>query len=192
MKYKFIAEGENCDTCNKLNGKVFDIKDAKVGVNLQPMHPNCDCMTGILDHAGNIEILLCNRESKDGKDILTELLSTKLYSLSANFKLYSLRVDAINPGLSPMLDLPFLEWINTSKMTTEHLDLIESSWGHFPKQGTVEWGDTQFVEWLIGFVFNGGKEEKIEPFKDQWIAGYKDAIIAAAIKYDIPPVFAYV
>lgn len=85
MKYKFIAEGENCDTCNKLNGKVFDIKDAKVGVNLQPMHPNCDCMTGILDANGIIIALLSNKEKgKDGKNVLMELIAGKQFSFGQN------------------------------------------------------------------------------------------------------------
>ena len=111
MKYKFIAEGENCDTCNKLNGKVFDIKDAKVGVNLQPMHPNCDCMTGILDANGIIIALLSNKEKgKDGKNVLMELIAGKQFSFGQNPQLNLLNGNATNAGLSVLFDLPFVEW----------------------------------------------------------------------------------
>ena len=72
--------------------------------------------------------------------------------------------------------------------TNEHTDLINSTQGLSPENGTDEWDTLQFLSWWADFGLHGGKFEKIEPFKDQWIAGYKDAIIAAAEKYDVPPV----
>lgn len=42
-KYQFLGGG--CEICQRLNGKVFDIKDAKAGENLPPIHPNCKCTT---------------------------------------------------------------------------------------------------------------------------------------------------
>lgn len=41
--YKFITaiDGRQCDECGKLNGKVFAIAEAEVGVNLPPIHSNC-------------------------------------------------------------------------------------------------------------------------------------------------------
>lgn len=42
-KYKYNAEPSACKICQKLNGRTFKIKDAKVGTNMFPMHPNCKC-----------------------------------------------------------------------------------------------------------------------------------------------------
>lgn len=42
-RYRFLGGG--CEICQKLNGKVFDVKDAKAGENLPPIHPNCKCTT---------------------------------------------------------------------------------------------------------------------------------------------------
>lgn len=46
-KYEFIAyiDERTSETCTALNGKRFDIKDAEVGVNYPPMHPNCRSTT---------------------------------------------------------------------------------------------------------------------------------------------------
>lgn len=41
--YEFIAEPDACPECSALDGKVFPLKDAEVGVNAYPMHPNCRC-----------------------------------------------------------------------------------------------------------------------------------------------------
>ncbi len=41
--YEFIAEPDACPECAALDGKVFPLKDAEVGVNAYPMHPNCRC-----------------------------------------------------------------------------------------------------------------------------------------------------
>lgn len=40
-EYTFLSNGY--DVCNSLNGKSFPLKDAKVGINLPPMHPGCRC-----------------------------------------------------------------------------------------------------------------------------------------------------
>ena len=46
-KYEFMAyiDERTSETCTALNGKRFDIKDAEVGVNYPPMHPNCRSTT---------------------------------------------------------------------------------------------------------------------------------------------------
>lgn len=43
--YRYICENssETCDLCASLNGQEFEIKDAKTGENLPPMHPHCKC-----------------------------------------------------------------------------------------------------------------------------------------------------
>lgn len=43
--YEYIAEPSACPICKSLDGKVFNLKDMKVGVNMYPMHPNCKCAT---------------------------------------------------------------------------------------------------------------------------------------------------
>lgn len=41
--YEFIAEPDACPECAALDGKIISLKDAEVGVNAYPMHPNCRC-----------------------------------------------------------------------------------------------------------------------------------------------------
>ena len=63
--YQFVAEGENCEDCNSLSGKTFPLTEAKIGENMAPMHPNCNCRTGVLDEAGNIAFFV--EDLRDGK-----------------------------------------------------------------------------------------------------------------------------
>lgn len=44
-KYRFLSlEAVNsCEDCTSLDGNVYDVEDAQEGVNLPPMHPNCQC-----------------------------------------------------------------------------------------------------------------------------------------------------
>lgn len=44
-KYIFIAEKTACKHCAPLDGRVFSVDKKKVGVNFQPIHPNCRCST---------------------------------------------------------------------------------------------------------------------------------------------------
>lgn len=46
-EYEYLAEidSRTSDICRELNGKIFKVKDAKVGVNYCPMHPNCRSTT---------------------------------------------------------------------------------------------------------------------------------------------------
>lgn len=46
-EYIFIAESSACDICSDLDGEVFKIKDAQVGVNAYPVHPNCKCSSAL-------------------------------------------------------------------------------------------------------------------------------------------------
>ena len=39
----YVAEPGACDICGPLEGKLFPIKDAQIGLNLKPLHPNCRC-----------------------------------------------------------------------------------------------------------------------------------------------------
>ena len=42
-KYRFLGGG--CPICQRLNGQVFNLQEAKAGENLPPIHPNCKCTT---------------------------------------------------------------------------------------------------------------------------------------------------
>ena len=44
-KYRFLSlEAVNsCQECTDLDGNVYDVDDAQEGVNLPPIHPNCQC-----------------------------------------------------------------------------------------------------------------------------------------------------
>ena len=46
-KYEFLAtlDKRTCKDCGKLDGKIFNTKDAKAGFNYPPLHPNDRCTT---------------------------------------------------------------------------------------------------------------------------------------------------
>lgn len=41
--YRYVAEPGACEICEDLNGTVHVVKEAQIGVNCHPMHPNCRC-----------------------------------------------------------------------------------------------------------------------------------------------------
>lgn len=45
-RYEYVAtlDERTCPVCGRLDGKTFKLEDAKKGVNLPPMHPNCRCV----------------------------------------------------------------------------------------------------------------------------------------------------
>ncbi len=45
MQYRYVCENSDssCEICIELDGRDFDISEAKAGTNLPPMHPNCRC-----------------------------------------------------------------------------------------------------------------------------------------------------
>lgn len=139
-KYLYITEGSSCDVCENLNGEVFNIDDAEVGVNLQPMHPNCDCATGILDKYGNIVALLNNKKDeevsreKDNKFLNNIQTALDIAGLvpgygevadGMNAVIYALRGDYINAGLSGSAMIPFAGWFSTGgKLTGKALKIV--------------------------------------------------------------------
>lgn len=38
-----LGDGHTCSTCRSMDGRVFNIDDAKAADNLPPLHPNCRC-----------------------------------------------------------------------------------------------------------------------------------------------------
>lgn len=67
-----------------------------------------------------------------------------------------------------------------------HKDIINNSINAEPQKGTDEWDTLQAALWIADYMISGGKYEKIESFKDQWVEGYREAIKKAAKKFDIP------
>lgn len=62
-----------------------------------------------------------------------------------------------------------------------HSDIIHQSKSVSPEKKPDEWDLKDFAQWqLLG--------QDLFRFKDQWVRGYKDAINAAAARFDIPPV----
>lgn len=54
-KYKFVAtlDARTSDLCGSTDNKVFDVKEAEVGINYPPMHPNCfDRLTQVMTNNG--------------------------------------------------------------------------------------------------------------------------------------------
>lgn len=45
-RYEYVAtlDERTCPVCGGLDGQVFELSEAKAGVNLPPMHPNCRCV----------------------------------------------------------------------------------------------------------------------------------------------------
>ncbi|MBE7031468.1 MAG: hypothetical protein E7401_00725 [Ruminococcaceae bacterium] len=76
--YRFKTNGDNCKACTELDGKVFSIADAEVGVNLAPIHPNCDCTAEVLDE-NEVEIFTVKSKTEDNeKSSILDYLQTSL------------------------------------------------------------------------------------------------------------------
>lgn len=68
-KYRYLAtlDTKTCKHCAELDGKVFLVKDAVVGVNYSPMHPHCRCV--ILPYFDDFETGSRAARDKDGNTI---------------------------------------------------------------------------------------------------------------------------
>lgn len=58
-QYQFLATLDNrtCEVCGKLDGKVFNVSEAKVGINYPPLHPNDRCTTVVHFDGDSLENL---------------------------------------------------------------------------------------------------------------------------------------
>lgn len=76
-EYMILAtlDRKTCDICGDQDTKHYKIKDAKVGVNMPPFHPNCRCTTVV--YFGDDEDMPKERmmRDKDGKSVKTEYMS---------------------------------------------------------------------------------------------------------------------
>lgn len=68
-QYKFVAtlDTRTSPICQELDGKVFNVKDAKAGVNLPAMHPNCRSTT--ISYFDDYEPTVRAARDKDGNRI---------------------------------------------------------------------------------------------------------------------------
>lgn len=81
-KYQFTAtlDHRTSDTCAGLDGEIFELKDAAVGINYPPMHPRCRSTTiPIIDYAAlqNIKEDPLKNEDKDDKIKIEEEYKTR-------------------------------------------------------------------------------------------------------------------
>lgn len=71
-QYRILAtlDSRTCDVCGSVDLKVFNIKDAKAGINLPPFHPNCRCTTTIYfeDDEESTERMMRDENGKSVKD----------------------------------------------------------------------------------------------------------------------------
>lgn len=44
-EYEFVTTEGACMICGPMDGEVFEVTDARPGVNISPIHPNCRCST---------------------------------------------------------------------------------------------------------------------------------------------------
>ncbi len=81
-QYIYIAESSACPICSALDNEVFDLKDAEVGINIYPMHPNCRCSTSAYMDREALERDLNERglfaEGEQPKIQFNEHISSKL------------------------------------------------------------------------------------------------------------------
>lgn len=76
-RYRLITNGDTCEDCTSLNGKIFSVDKAESGKNFPPIHPNCDCTFEIVDEQGNSVVSTDERAEKE-KDDKLGYLSTSL------------------------------------------------------------------------------------------------------------------
>jgi len=79
--------------------------------------------------------------------------------------------------------------VANSHLPNAHMELITAARGFKPEEGTVEWNTPLASRWYASWLNpNVCRETGNDVFKDQWVRGHRNAINAAAEKYNIPPV----
>ncbi|MBQ4516647.1 MAG: minor capsid protein [Clostridia bacterium] len=112
-RYQFVTEGDNCEECSSLDGQVFDIKDAKSGINLAPMHPNCDCGAAVLDKNGGVVMMVGGKESKQNNQntyngIFAPMLRIPKDAAKILKSYYNAQIERVQKIKNP---LSFLDWV---------------------------------------------------------------------------------
>lgn len=64
-------------------------------------------------------------------------------------------------------------------LSSTHNEIRQLASKHSPRPGTEEWTPIKVARYYAG-------QEDVHAFKAQWVRGYRDTIVAAARKYDLP------
>ena len=84
--YRLKVNGDTCEKCTDLDGKIFPISEAKSGINLAPIHPNCDCSAEILDENGSTVFVVGEKaENKENNDSLEYLQASLRQIVLGNY-----------------------------------------------------------------------------------------------------------
>jgi hypothetical protein len=67
------------------------------------------------------------------------------------------------------------------ELSALHREIMNLADLHGPEAGTREWTDGEILRWRLE------GDDALFDFKDQWVRGYRDAIVAAADRFDLPP-----
>lgn len=123
-QYKILAtlDSRTCDTCGSLDLTVFNIEDAKAGINLPPFHPNCRCTTTIYfeDDEEATERMM---RDENGKSVKDEFMSYDEWK-----KKYVDNVDKDESTETKPQDKPkdnINKILKDDKPTQEELDAVE-------------------------------------------------------------------
>ncbi|OQB14539.1 MAG: Phage Mu protein F like protein [Firmicutes bacterium ADurb.Bin193] len=149
-RYLYFAEGESCEDCNLLSGKVFSIADAEIGVNLPPIHPNCDCLITVLDADGNAVAVLKNEKADETSDtkipdyVHRELIKARVPDKSSAVRLLS--SDAVI-GSSAKTAFQLVEWTDNSVRKEDQINN-----GLTPEQKTAI-HNSSYEEYSILFIY---------------------------------------
>ncbi len=100
-QYRILAtlDSRTCDVCGSVDLKVFNIKDAKAGINLPPFHPNCRCTTTIYfedDEEADERIM----RDKDGKSVKDEFMSYNEWKKKYVDKVDNIDEKTVNVGIN--------------------------------------------------------------------------------------------
>lgn len=107
-EYEYLAEidSRTSPQCRELNGKIFKLKDAKVGINYPPMHPHCRSTTiPVIEY----EALKEHKLSWDEEKAIMDYKSPKMYVLN----------DKLRQGLE--LDAREKEWVKNLDSALEKM-----------------------------------------------------------------------
>ncbi|MDD3123560.1 MAG: minor capsid protein [Candidatus Izemoplasmatales bacterium] len=68
-QYQYLAtlDSRTSDICSEMDGKIFDLKEGKVGINLPPLHPHCRSTTIPYFEDNEIEDRVARDEDGKGK-----------------------------------------------------------------------------------------------------------------------------
>ncbi|MBQ9756991.1 MAG: hypothetical protein IJW15_01060 [Clostridia bacterium] len=84
--YRIKTNGDNCEECTKLDGKVFPLGEANMGENLMPFHPNCDCFVEVLHKNQNTAVVASpNTEYGEGANPLGYLRTSLKQIILGNY-----------------------------------------------------------------------------------------------------------